>query len=424
MFYSPRMWQGIGQYGQVGFSASTPFVSSVDGFTPTNFLRNPFPIGYSTPTGRSLGLLTNLGQGLSDPDRHQGSPNVQQWNFGLQMTLPGKILFEPAYAGSKGSHLMQSLGYDQIPDQYLSQGNALLRQVPNPFLGQIPANTSLGQATVSVGQLLRPYPQFTGVTAVRSTSGSSIYHSFQLRVERHMASGFTLLTSYTFSKLIDDGSPGSAQAYNGENPGFQDLTNRRLERSLDAQNLSQHFVTSFVYELPFGPGKHFLSGARGPVAFLAGGWQVNGIATLENGIPLSLGTASNPTLGAVGSGSLRPNNNGHSAAKSGSAESRLNSYFDTSVFSQPAPFQFGNTARTLPDVRAPGIVDFDLSGVKNTKIRERYTIQFRAEFFNAFNHANFGLPNVTFGSPAFGTISSINASAPARIIQLALKLYF
>jgi hypothetical protein len=424
LFYSPRMWQGIGQFGQVGFSASTPFVPSVDGFTPTNFLRNPFPAGYNLPTGSSLGLLTQIGQALSGPDRGQGSPDVQQWNFGLQTTLPGGILVEPAYAGSKGSHLMQNLGYNQIPDADLSMGNNLLRQVPNPFLGQIPANTSLGQATISVGQLLRPYPQFTGYNAVRSTAGSSIYHSLQLRVEKRMASGLTFLTSYTFSKLIDDGSPGAAQSYFGENSGFQNLNNRRLERSLDGQNLSQHFVTSFVYELPFGRGKHFLSGVRGPAAFLIGGWQANGIVTMQNGIPLSLSTASNPTLGAVGSGGLRPNNNGHSAAKSGPAVSRLNSYFDTSVFSQPGPFQFGNTSRTLPDVRAPGIVDFDLSGVKNTKIKERFNLQFRAEFFNAFNHPNFFIPNVTFGSPGFGTINSINPSAPARIIQMALKLYY
>jgi hypothetical protein len=167
-----------------------------------------------------------------------------------------------------------------------------------------------------------------------------------------------------------ENSPELRKSYNGENAGFQDLNNRRLERSLDGQNLAQHFVTSFVYELPFGRGSPRSAPRAIPRRRVAG----NGIVTLQDGIPLSLTTASNPTLGAVGSGSLRPNNNGHSAAKPGSVESRLNSYFDTSVFSQPAPFQFGDTARTLPDVRAPGIVDFDLSGVKNTKIKERYTV--------------------------------------------------
>jgi hypothetical protein len=424
IFYSPRTWLGIGQWGQVGFSATTPFVPSVNGFLPTNFLRNPFPNGYSNPTGSSLGLLTQAGQALAGPDRNQGSPRIQQWNFGLQTTLPGGIVLEPAYAGSRGTQLMQNLGFDQIPDQYLSQGNALLRQVPNPFLGQLPANTALGQATVSVGQLLRPYPQFTAFNTVHSTSGSSTYHSLQVRLERRFKNGMTFLTSYTFSKLIDDGAPGSETTYMGENPSFQDLNNRRLERSLGSQNVDQHFVTSFVYELPFGRGKRFLSGAHGPINSLAGGWQINGILTLQDGIPLSIFAASNPTLGALGSGTLRPNNNGHSAAKSGPIEERLNTYFDTSVFSQPAPFQFGNTARTLPDVRAPGIADLDISAIKDTKFKERFTLQFRAEFFNSLNHPNFGLPNTTFGSPGFGTISSISASAPARIIQLALKMYF
>lgn len=103
-----------------------------------------------------------------------------------------------------------------------------------------------------------------------------------------------------------------------------------------------------------------------------------------------------------------------SAARSGSIESRLDSYFDTTVFSQPAPFQFGNMCqqhcRTL--------------AVRDTKFKERYTLRFRAELFIALNHPGFGLPNTTFGGPAFGVISSINASAPARIVQLALKLYF
>jgi hypothetical protein len=419
IFYSPRTWRGIG-FGQQGFSSTTPYVASVDGFTPTTFLRNPFPDGFIRPTESALGLLTQVGQAVTAPDYDQTSSNVQQWNFGIQTPLPGRVLAEIAYAGTKGSHLMQNLGFNQLPDDLFPLGNDLLQQVPNPFLGQIPANTALGRATVSRAQTLRPYPQFTNFSSIRSSAGSSIYHSMQLRIEKRFASGFTFLTAYTVAKLIDDGLPGGENGYMGENPGHQNFNNRRLERSVASQSVPQRLVASYVYELPFGRGKPFGAGG-GPFQWILAGWQISGITTLQSGIPLSLGTASNPTISAVGGGVLRPDNNGTSARLSGATVERLGRYFDTGVFSQPGPFRFGTTGRTLPDVRAPGIVNFDFSAIKNTRVRERFTVQLRCELFNALNNTNFGLPGVTFGTPDFGTIRS---AAPARIIQLGLKFYY
>lgn len=99
----------------------------------------------------------------------------------------------------------------------------------------------------------------------------------------------------------------------------------------------------------------------------------------------------------------------------------MNRYFDTSVFSQPAPFTFGNTARTLPDVRAPGVMNFDFSVMKNTRFAERLNLQFRAESFNLLNNTNFGAPGTTFGTPTFGVISS---SSEARVIQFGVKVLY
>lgn len=418
IFYSPRVWRGIG-FGQQGYSATTPFVGSIDGFTPTNFLRNPFPNGIDVPPGSSQGLMTFVGQGVSSIDYNQSSPYIQQWNFGLQNALPGQFLVEVVYAGSKGTRLPSNLEFNQAADQYLAMGDDLLRQVTNPFFGQIPSNTSLGARTVALGQLLRPYPQFTSFTAQGSGASSSIYHSMQLRSEKRFNNGFSFLLSYTVSKLIDYGSPGVLSSFGGV-PGYQNNNDRKAERSVSSQEVPQHFVLSYVYELPFGPGKRLLPGG-GVLGKFVGGWQINGITTFESGIPLSLNTASNPTLGRIGSGNLRPDNNGHSAKLSGSVGDRLDHYFDTSVFSQPAAWTFGNTARTLPDVRAPGTNNFDFSLVKNTAIREATRLQFRAEFFNVFNHPNFNGPGTTYGNPNFGVVTS---AQPARIVQFGLKLYF
>jgi hypothetical protein len=116
------------------------------------------------------------------------------------------------------------------------------------------------------------------------------------------------------------------------------------------------------------------------ISNLTSGWQVNGITIIQGGVPLGLTTSANQTNSFGGS---RPNNSGHSAKLSGPIEARLNKYFNTSVFSQPAAFTFGNTARTLPDVRAPGVINFDFSVIKDTKLHERASMQFRAESFNS-----------------------------------------
>ena len=418
IFYVPRSWRGIG-FGQLGFSSTTPYVGSADGFTPNRFLRDPFPNGFIQPTGSDLGLATNLGQALNSPDYGQLSPYVQQWNLGIQNSLPGDVLLEVAYAGSKGTRLIGDLNFNQIPDQFLALGNDLLLQVPNPFFGQIPAGTTLGARTIAAGQLLRPYPQFTSVTDLRATGGSSIYHSMQLRVDRRFSQGLSLLLSYTVAKLIDDGSPGNL-AFLGGVPNHQNHNNRRLERSISSQEVPQRLVISYVYEFPVGRGKRFLKDG-GALSRILGGWQMSGISAFQSGQPLALTTASNPTLGAVGAGALRPDSNGKSARLSGPTVDRLDRYFDTSVFSQPAPWKFGNTSRTLPNLRAPGVVNFDFSLVKNTLIRERHKIQLRGEFFNLFNNTNFGAPGEVFGNPNFGVISS---ARDARIIQVALKWYF
>ncbi|MCL5742806.1 MAG: carboxypeptidase regulatory-like domain-containing protein, partial [Acidobacteria bacterium] len=359
-----------------------------------------------------------LAAGLSSIDRDQKSIYVQQWNFDIQRTLPGDVVIDAAYAGSKGTHLIQGLQYNQLPDQYLSLGNKLIQRVPNPFLGKIPATQALGGPLVAYGQLLRPYPQFNGFATVGSTSGSSLYHSLQMRVEKRFSHGFSALLSYTNGKLIDDGAPNRISFF-GPVPNFQDNNNRQPERSISSQEISQRLSLAYTLELPFGPGKVFFSGSNPVLSRLASGWQINGIHSFQTGIPLALVTGVNNTS-SFGGGS-RPNSTGKSAKLSGPVSQRLDRYFDVNQFTLPDAYTFGNVSLTLPDVRSPGLVDFDFSLIKNTQIHERFKLQFRAEAFNAFNNTNFGAPGQSAGSKGFGVISS---AGDARILQLALKLIF
>jgi hypothetical protein len=190
-----------------------------------------------------------------------------------------------------------------------------------------------------------------------------------------------------------------------------------MERAVAPQDVSQRLVFNYIYDLPFGKGKALLSGNRIASA-LAGGWTITGITTLQKGRPLNL-TAPNNT-NSYGGGS-RPNNNGQSAALP-SGDRTLRRWFNTSVFSQPEPFTFGTTGRTLPDVREPGITNFDFSVHRTFSLLESLRLQFRAEFFNALNTPQFGRPNGAFGNVLFGVINS-QANSP-REIQFGLKLIY
>jgi hypothetical protein len=404
--------------GQDGFSVTSSLLSSVDGgLTPATLLASSWAGGIPQPTGSSLGLLTLLGQSVRGDPRWVRVGYMQQWNLSLQHELPGHVLAEATYVGSRGVKIPVSFQLDQMPDQYLSMGTRLIDQVPNPFFGLVSTGT-LSQPTVTRGQLLRPYPQFTGVGFNQNDAGSSTYHAFEARIEKRFARGLTLLASYTNSKLISDTDSLKAFVGNDFSPGNQDNNNRRLERAVAPQDVPQRLVVSYLYELPLGKGRALLNQGR-LVNALLGGWTIAGITTLQRGRPLALSTATNNT-NSYGGGS-RPNNNGQSAYLD-SSQRTLTRWFNTAVFSQPDPFTFGNTGRLLPDVREAGIRNFDFSTQKNITLTEKLRAQFRGELFNIFNTPQFGRPGTSLGNPTFGVISS-QANSP-RQIQFGLKLLF
>ncbi len=410
-----------------GFSASTNWISTVNGITPVNLLSNPFPEGFQRAPGSSQGLLTLLGQTIETMDRGRLNLYAEQWNFGIERTLPGAFLLSAAYAGSHGVHLYSPVNYNQLPDQYLSLSNSLLTLVPNPYYGLITSGP-LSTPTVQRSQLLRPYPQFEGITAETNSYGNSIYHSLQVKAERRFAHGFGLLLSYTYSKLIDDVLPSDTyEGFPGENftwGGIQDADNRRADRAVASFDTPNYLAINGNWQLPFGRGRAFLH--SGWSNAILGGWQLNGIFNIHSGQPLGLTTETNTLFnyGAYGffSNVQRPNYLGGPIYTSGSVASRVNDYFNASAFAIPPPFTYGNTGRMLPYLRAPGALQLDMSLYKDIPIHERLRLQFRAEVFNILNHPQFDAPNTVIGSPEAGVISD-QVNTP-RDIQLALKLLF
>ena len=399
------------------YAPSTAFVGSLDGLKPIQTLSNPFPDGFSAVEGNKLGLSSQLGQVIARLyDRDALLPYHAQWNLSLQRQVGG-FAFQAAYSANRGVHLADAAGFNinQLRPETLALGSALQQLVPNPFFGIITAPGQLRAATVTRGQLLRPYPQYDNLTVFNPAAGGSIYHGLSLKAERRFAHGVGLLASWTVSKNISD-----ASATLGQTTNHQDAHNRRASRSLVEADIPQRFVASVSYELPFGKGKRFGGGWNRAGDLILGGWQVNTMLVRQSGFPLALTNSPN-SANALG-GSQRPNSRGYNASLTGRTQDRLNAFVDAKAFSAPDPFTYGNVGRTLPDVRGPRLSNMNLSLLKTFALTEKLNLQFRAEAFNFTNSPMFGMPNQSFGAAAFGTITSVQNTP--RQLQLALRLFF
>jgi hypothetical protein len=396
--------------------------------TPLNTLSNPYPNGLQPAPGRNPVFQTALlGGALSGHGdlQYEKYGYTYQWNFTVQHQFHGDVSVEAGYAGLRGLHLPQGgLNLNQINPQYLSLGSQLKNQVPNPFYGTIQFGT-LSQPTVQQGQLLLPYPQYTSLSDPGGYVGDSSYHSLQMKAEKRFKSGGTVLASYTFSKVLANVETLTSwlETQAGGVSGVQNIYNFAAEKSLSNFDSRQRFVLSYVYDLPFGKGKRFLSGLHGFTDRVVSGWGFNGVTTFQDGFPLGL-TASPNTTG-LNTG-LRPNvAAGCNKLTSGSAQSRISQWFNTSCFSVPAAYTFGNESRTDPEIRGPGISNHDLALFKRTAIAERFNLEFRVEAFNLFNRVWFGPPNTVATTAANNTFGQITTQLnQPRLLQLALRLRY
>jgi len=427
-------------------AASTTFIGTVDGTHPYNSISLPFPGGISPPPGRSLGVqgtqefLTQVVQSITEVDRGN-HPNsyVQQWNISVERALPANFFISAAYVGSKGTHLEQySEQVNQISDSLLAQAAAqfasggrpkvaLLASVPNPFYLNGEA-LALSASTTTAGQLLRPFPQYTGVELAGQGSFSSIYHSLQLVARRRFSGAGSLTVAYTNSKLISNTDTLTSWLEDGVG-GIQDNNNLEAERSLSSQDVPQRLVVSYVLDLPFGEGRRYLPNANPILNAFIGGWGIDGVTAFQRGFPLVIvnGQSNDATLFGAGS---RPNVvPGCAAAYSGRAAKRLLGWFNTACFTAPADFTFGGEPRVDHKLRADGVSNFDFALFKRFPLgREGNSgVEFRVEVFNLFNRTQFAPPNTiccTANNANFGVITSTEQGTNPRLVQFALKRYF
>ena len=404
-------------------------------------LATPFPTGITPALGHSQQGVDNLlGSGVwaREPDQPLGYS--QQWNLAVERTIGSGTTASLAYAGSKGSHLIIASPYtgsglqiNQIPDQYLSLGNDLLTPVANPFYGSLPAGSVDGGPTILKGRLLMPYPQYPlGVLQQDARIAASNYNALQASLTKRFSHAGIVQVAYTWAKLLSDTDNTSSFLDGQGGTGLvQDLYNLKAEKSVSQQDLRHNFVANYGLDLPFGHGQMFLSQINSVTNSIVGGWRVNGITTLRSGVPIAL-TANPNTLAqdfgggtpgfGVGSGIIRPNYTpGCSKTVSGNRSVRAVQWFNTSCFTQPGPFEYGNEPRVDTDLRAAGLVNFDFSANKSFNVTEQARLKFSAEIFDLFNHPQFAEPGVGLG-PSFGVVN--HQSNLPRTVQLALRLSY
>ncbi len=328
-------------------------------------------------------------------DRESRAPYMQSWNFSVQRELKANLALDLAYAGTKGTKL------------YTPGSN--LNQIAPERLGP---PSQFGGLT---SQQRRPFPEFLNI-AYNSFGVSSIYHSLQAKLEQRYASGLSYLLSYTWSKALDNGSG----LFPSDNPSVSSsfrLQNRydmRGERSIAADDQAHRFVASYVYDLPWGPGRRFLNSSS-VWAKALGSWQVGGITTMRSGLPFGIDSTQNTTDSQGGRQRAHRIGDGKLARE----RRTLDRFYDITAFVNPPQYTFGNSARNV--LRAPGLVNFDLLLAKQFPIREAWRLDFRAEAFNLTNTPAFGFSGATVGTSQMGVISS---AGDGRTLQFALKLNF
>jgi hypothetical protein len=357
-----------------------------------------------TPSGANGGLATNLGQAITFYPSERHRAYVQRWSFGIQQELPGQFLVDASYVGNRGTRVGILRQLNNTPAQYLSTSptrdtatiNYLNQSFPNPFFGTNPIYT----ANISRGDLLKPFPQYSTVS-VEQPIGYTWYHALQVRLEKRFAHDYTLNMAYTYSK--------SMQATEFLNP-----TDPRPYESISDLDRTHHLVVSGIWELPFGKGKRFGNNWVKPLDWAAGGWQLNGIVQRQSGPPLGFGDVwtlftGNPNDVNLPKDQRSPDHwfNVNAGFNRNSAQALANNI-------RVSPLRFSG-------IRGDGQSRWDFSAIKNFRIVERLTMQFRAECLNALNHPNLFAPNTTVTSTAFGTVTGQDVP---RTWQMSLTLKF
>jgi hypothetical protein len=398
--------------------------------------------GYTAlaPLGANGGPNAFLGQSANYINPVAKDPSSQVIGLTVSRELPFGVVVDVSYGGNHGNHFENfNPNLNALSPQYYSLGTlALSTQTANPYAGLVPG--SLGAATLTKAQLLKPFPYMSGVSMQNPRNGYYWSNLGMLSVQRRAQSGLSIMGAYTFGKVTDAGVQGVSDLSSygtSTGAGPQNPFNLKGDHSVDTIDVTHRATISVLYDLPMGKDKPFFNSPK--TDRILGGWQVGSIVTMESGRPLGISGANNQLAS-------RPNWNPNVSVKVSHA-SRSTLYktgslmwFNPLAFVNPPDYTYGNVPRRLSFLRSPGFGNIDLSLFKTTHITERTTFEFRVEAYNALNHPNLPGPGTGFsaGAPAdptnpyneggtntsssFGMITS--GAITTRNVQLGGKVFF
>ncbi len=397
---------------QPGFSSATDLIPTLDnGLTFIATLANPFPNGIMAPVGNKAGAATFIGRSLTSYnapyDAVARTPYSMNWNLNLQRMLPGQFLVEAGYAANKTVKLKLARPINAVPNQYLSTSffrdqatiNYLSANVANPFQGLLPG-TGMNGATIGRSQLLKAFPHFVNIN-MQEYQGYSWFHSLQLRAERRFSRGMTVQAAYMFSKKME----ATSYLNSGDPVPY---------RSISSIDRPHTLTLTSLYQLPFGRGRAFGGNVgRIPDLFI-GGWEIGTGWQFQSGTPIGFGDV-------IFTGDLKD-------LPLARDQRTVDRWFNIdSGFDRNSKNARGSNLRIFPlrlsGLRTDVYNSWDMSAVKNFEVNETHRFQFRAEYFNVFNHpTSFDAPNTNPTSSAFGRVTG--QSCLPRQLQMAVKYLF
>jgi outer membrane receptor protein involved in Fe transport len=394
-----------------------PFLQTVseralDTLSPAFVLRDGPAVAPIPPTPSA-----GLGQGVFAVDRTLGSGYVQQWNASVQRELTTNTTLEIAYVGSIVTHVgIPDSNLNQLTVGQLALGPALLARVPNPYYGIIPRTSALGDPTIPVAQLIKPYPAYTTVSLYRNNVGTTRYDGLEIGVRRRFSRGLSYSIAYTRSRLLDDASSVfDASILTGPvaNAPIADSHNLKGERDYSTGDIPHLLTASVLWDPPAGRGR--ARSLHGIWGIVANDWSLALLATLQSGAPIAVMQATNFNAFA-GFGVQRPN---LVADPTLPADQRSPArWFNTAAFAVAPQFTVGSASRN--PVRGPSYRNIDAAVTRRIPLGTT-TLDLRAEIFNLLNTPPLGAPAAVLGAANFGTITS---AGDPRVMQLAIKLRF
>jgi len=404
----------LGEIDLGGFTPTTAAPAVLAG-VPQSYLSNPFPFGLEPITGKSFGRYTNLGNSVSIDQYQQRTPISDRINISVQRELPGRFIADVTYFVNWVTRDQYSLNLDNTdPRLSYTYKNALSAAVNNPFFNYgTPATfpgTLRNAKTVSLGSLLTPYPQYTGITQTGTDLRSARYQSFQLRGQRAFSSGFSFLATYAYVTARSQWFFDPQDEYDNKLSTYNFSVTQAGGSGAPSVTSDPHhrFVSAGTWDVPVGHGRHFGTGMARAADYLVGGWQVSGIYTYTSGAPLIFSSsiiapASVRQIGQIGAGSY---------------------WFDTTGFAAQAAF----TRRTNPwyydGLNGPGFKNLDLALSKRFPIKERAHATIRLDAFNGLNGMNWATPNLSVTASDFGRTNTQLSGYYGRQLQYSVRLDF